>query len=412
MSNARSELSGVLPLGLLWFFALGSLGLFLPYYSLFLRDGAGLSESEIGIVLSMLPLVGVPMQLFWGHLSDRSGMRRGILVVLGLGAAVSYWFLGFAETFLAFTLGTALSAAFSRPQIPMTVGATLAVLPSAADNRFGIVRAGGTLGFLIMVTGLPAVLLWSEGSNWFSSRLEVYFWSLLLVSLLSGLAALSLPSTKLTGNRSRRGDLRALLSHRPILYFMGFLFFAHLFIQGPIHLVALLITEKGGELSHVSQMWIWMLVIEIGLLLRFRWLVMRLGRAKLLCVGLIVEGARWAMCGLVDSLSVVLVLQALHGFGVVGLLVGAPVYLDAAVPARLRSTAQALVAISGPGAGSLASTLVGGYLIESVGVSAYYALMGFGSLVVAGAGFAWLRAPEEIALPAPDSSLAAGKDKA
>ena len=43
------------------------------------------------------------------------------------------------------------------------------------------------------------------------------------------------------------------------------------------------------------------------------------------------------------------------GVGVAGLLLGGPLYLDAVVPARLRSTGQALLSMVGVAAGGIAS---------------------------------------------------------
>ena len=41
-----------------WFFCLGGLGIFFPYFSLYLRENAGLTGTQVGVVLTMVPLVG------------------------------------------------------------------------------------------------------------------------------------------------------------------------------------------------------------------------------------------------------------------------------------------------------------------------------------------------------------------
>ena len=62
-------MSGRIAMSCVWFFCLGGIGIFFPFYSLYLRENAGLSGSQMGLVLSMLPLVGTLAQPFWGQLA-------------------------------------------------------------------------------------------------------------------------------------------------------------------------------------------------------------------------------------------------------------------------------------------------------------------------------------------------------
>jgi hypothetical protein len=51
-------MSGRVAMPCVWFFCLGGLGIFFPFFSLYLRENAGLSGSQMGLVLSMVPLIG------------------------------------------------------------------------------------------------------------------------------------------------------------------------------------------------------------------------------------------------------------------------------------------------------------------------------------------------------------------
>ncbi|MEE9185938.1 MAG: MFS transporter, partial [Candidatus Binatia bacterium] len=66
------------PLALFWFIYMGALGIFFPYYSLYLRENAGLSGSQVGLVLAIIPLVGIVAQPFWGQVADRTGERSRV----------------------------------------------------------------------------------------------------------------------------------------------------------------------------------------------------------------------------------------------------------------------------------------------------------------------------------------------
>jgi len=101
---------------------------------------------------------------------------------------------------------------------------------------------------------------------------------------------------------------------------------------------------------------------------------------------------RWTACGLISDLSILYPFQILHGVVVAGLVIGGPLYVEAIVPERLRSTGQGVLAMVGVSLGSVVSHLGSGYLLEHVGPRAPYLVGGIGSLVLA-ALVPWLLPP-------------------
>ncbi len=67
---------------------MGALGMFFPFYGLYLRENAGLSGTQLGWVLAMMPLVGLVAQPVWGQVAYRTGARSRIRTLLSLGAVV------------------------------------------------------------------------------------------------------------------------------------------------------------------------------------------------------------------------------------------------------------------------------------------------------------------------------------
>ena len=83
-----------IPLTSFWFVYFGSLGIFFPYFSLYLRENAGLSGTQVGLVLAISPLVGMFAQPVWGQIADRTGARTRALWLfspLALRSAISCW---------------------------------------------------------------------------------------------------------------------------------------------------------------------------------------------------------------------------------------------------------------------------------------------------------------------------------
>ena len=61
---------------------MGSLGIFFPYFSLYLKENAGLSGIQLGWILAIIPLVSIAAQPFWGQVADRTGARSHIVAFL------------------------------------------------------------------------------------------------------------------------------------------------------------------------------------------------------------------------------------------------------------------------------------------------------------------------------------------
>ena len=94
-----------IPLTLFWFVYFASLGIFYPYFSLYLRENAGLTGTQVGLILAISPLVGMIAQPFWGQLADRTGKRGRLLALLTLATAAGYYAVGVASGFWAIVVG-------------------------------------------------------------------------------------------------------------------------------------------------------------------------------------------------------------------------------------------------------------------------------------------------------------------
>jgi PPP family 3-phenylpropionic acid transporter len=377
-------------MGAIWFFCLGGLGVFFPYYTLYLHENAGLDGTQVGIVYAVLPLVGLFAQPFWGQVADRTGSRSRVLTVLAVGTSVGYAALFFWRGFGALLLGTALLATFSTALIPTCVAVTFALTKDADRHAFGLTRIWGTLGFLALVVLFPPLLHISQSLRGLeagatgpsSPGLEIMFLVAGLMVLICASIARRLPDTSALATRAQRGDWRRLLRHPPFVRLLVFALLAYLFLQGPMILFPVFVTAHGGNVDAVSRMWIPMLLFEIPAVALIGKVIARIGRRGLLATGVIAAGLRWLVCGLSSDLRWIFAVQILHGITVAGLLLGCPVYVDAVVPERLRSTGQGMLAMIGLSLGGISSCLSAGWLLEKFGPDAPYLAGGIGALVL------------------------------
>lgn len=378
---------------------MGALGIFFPYYSLYLRENAGLSGTQVGLVLAVVPLVGIVAQPFWGQVADRTGARSRLLALLAFGASLGYLGLAVAKGFLPIILATAGLAVCTTAVLPMTVAVSLAALRDAGPHAFGFVRVWGTLGFFLLVVSFPWMLhryqlvrgLVSQSGGASEPGLEFMFIVTAGLVLLAALVGVALPRGGAVSYRAARKDWKALVGNRAFIRFLLFALGAYFFLQGPMWLFPIFVRSHGGDLDTIRSMWILMLAVEIPLVLSTGSGLKRVGARGLLALGVLAGGFRWLLCAMIDNLYLLYPVQILHGVTVVGLLLGGPLYLDAVAPEQLRSTAQALLAVVGVGIAGMMSNAAAGWLLENVGPDAPYFGGGMGALVL---GFlVWLILP-------------------
>jgi PPP family 3-phenylpropionic acid transporter len=378
-------------MALVWFFGLGAFGLSLPFFGLYLHENAGLGGMRVGIVLALVPLVGMAVQPLWGQAADRSGARARLLVVIAAGAALGYAALFAARGFPALLAATALLAVFQTAFVPATVSVTFALARDAGAHAFGLSRVWGTVGFLLFVVAFPYGLDAVQRTRGLAAApggpsepgLELMFAVAGGAILAAGLAALRLPREGAAAVRAPRGDWRRLARHGPYLRVLGFAFAGYVCLQGPLNLFPVFVRARGGSLDSVSGMWVPMLLLEIPLVALSGASLERLGARGLLAIGVLAGGARWLACGLSSGLDWVYPVQVLHGVSVAGFVLGAPLYVEAVVPERLRSTGQGLLVMLGASLGGITSNLASGWLLEAVGPDAPFVAGGVGALALA-----------------------------
>jgi len=393
-----------IPLTLFWFAYFGSLGIFFPFFTLYLRENAGLSGTEVGLILAITPLVGMFAQPVWGQIADRTGARSRTLAFLTTGTALGYLGLGAASGFWPIVLATAMLALVGSAIFPMMTSVSLAILRDAGRHAFGHVRAWGTLGYFIVILLFPWMLqkfppplehsAISAGVS--QPGLGLMFPITAGLVFVAAFIAFFIPKKGAVALRAARGDWHELIGNRAFVRFLGFSLLVHFLMQGPMWLFPLFVRSRGGDLTTIRDMWILMLLVEIPLVLSTGSGLKRLGARGLLVIGVLVGGIRWTLCALIADSTLLFAVQALHGVTVVGLNIGSPLYLDVVAPEKLRSTAQGILSMVATGIAGMASNIWAGWFIDRSGIDGLYLICGAGLLVLGGLG-CWI-------LPAARSS--------
>src|SRR5438445_13572539 len=101
-----------IPLTLFWFVHMGSLGIFFPYFSLYLKENTGLSGTQLGWILAIVPLVSIITQPLWAQVADRTSARSRLVAFLSVSSALRYLRRAEANGLVTIALSTFAVAVF------------------------------------------------------------------------------------------------------------------------------------------------------------------------------------------------------------------------------------------------------------------------------------------------------------
>jgi MFS transporter, PPP family, 3-phenylpropionic acid transporter len=217
------------------FFAFGSLFPLLPVY---LKGSVGLSGSQIGMIMSISPVVMILIQPLWGILSDMT-QKPTVLLTIALSLAGIFGLIfSMIDTYIWLIAIASLLAIVQSALIPLSDSISMNYVQKT-KTEYGSIRLWGAVGFAV------AVLAVGQLSELFS--LSMIFYAFALILFIAVFFAYQLPNETKTMQISIREGIKELVNVPR--YFM-FLFVAFL-VMGPILAnniyFGIFVAELGGD---------------------------------------------------------------------------------------------------------------------------------------------------------------------
>ena len=183
-----------LRLGIYYAALFAVLGVNVPFWPVWMAS-RGLSAAEIGMALSLGLAMKVVVNPLVGHLADRTGRRRLLMIGLSIGAAVSYGCLWFGHDFVALTLIAMVFFCFWSPLIPMGENLTMLMVKGRGLD-YGRIRLWGSLGFVVASVAAGIVL---------KGRDPDLIWMMVTGGIvITALSCMALPRVRVPRAESRR----------------------------------------------------------------------------------------------------------------------------------------------------------------------------------------------------------------
>jgi PPP family 3-phenylpropionic acid transporter len=139
-----------------YFFYFAFVGAMAPFWGLYLRSLA-FDALQIGVLMSLLQVMRIFAPNIWGHIADHTGRRVAIVQLAALVCLVAFVGVFFAKTFWWLFAVMSLISFFWSASLPLVEATTLSHLGDRSD-RYGRIRLWGSVGFIVVVVGLGALL--------------------------------------------------------------------------------------------------------------------------------------------------------------------------------------------------------------------------------------------------------------
>lgn len=348
-----------------------------PYWNLYLLS-IGFTPLQIGWMAAITLAVRVIAPNVWGWLADRSG-RPMVVVRVGMALALACFSLVAMDTRFVWVAATmTLFSFFWNACLAQFEANTLNHL-DGQENRYGMLRLWGSVGFILVVAGVGQLL------DHFGIDLLLPLTTLLIASTL--IASFLVPGSVRRKQGAGQPQIRALLLRPGVVLFL----LACLLMQashGPYYTFFSIYLESiGHSRTLVGYLWALGVVAEVAVfVLLVRWLPLW-GSGPVMFVSLSLAALRWLLIGwCADNLALLLFAQLLHAatFGAFHAAAIERVHHLFVGPHQGRG--QALFSSVGFGLGGALGGLYSGYGWEGLGASVTFSiaalLAGLGAVAV------------------------------
>ncbi len=199
-------------LALAYFAYFGVLGIFVPYFGLFL-DGRGYQSAQIGLLLALVTATRIVGPALWGTLADRTANPLRIMRI-GASIAIVAWLSSFVDAgYWPLLIGFALFSFFWTAILPQLEVCTFHSLNDDAGS-YSKIRTFGSIGYIVLVM-LGGWLYQKFGSEFMPATATLFLF-LLLLSLVN-LPPMPAPPS----HEQRKMSFTELFSSKVLWQFMG-----------------------------------------------------------------------------------------------------------------------------------------------------------------------------------------------
>lgn len=384
-STSRAELSWLRAFVFTFY---GAAVLVSSYFPLFYSN-LGLSNSQIGFLYAVGPMISLVANLMWSVASDKYRTIKKIIIILLTGQIVMTVVLSFSTTFPIIMLAITVFYFFYNPMFPLSD--TFVINASKKHKTsFISIRVFGSIGFAFfaIVIGYVLSFIGSDGT------MKVYI-------VFAGLAlffCLFIKDQNTPVAKMNLSGIASIFRQKELLWFFACVFFLALGTRMNDAFLTISLNELGASEGLIGWAMLASAGSEIPVFLYLSFKGDKFKELPLLIIASLMFAARYFLMSVVDSPIAMVSIQLLHGFTFGIFYVTAIRMLTRLIPPQYLATGMAVFTIVWSSISGLLSGTFGGLIFEHLGRQQFY-LAAMAMSIIALIGFAsryFYRGPKSV----------------
>ena len=368
-----------------------------PFLSAYYKR-IGLSFTQIGVLLAIGPIFAIFIQPLWAMLSDRTGKRKLLLILLALCTAGAYLLYYLGTSFAVCLLAVLVVSLFSLALLPLC-DALVIDRANAYGFPFARIRIGGTLGYAVMVFGAGMFLEKFDGAQFAVASVAYLLFACAVMLLPQGrVRKEAAPAWKETAPARKKAvpawkeavparkkavpARESIFDTSEILFVLALALIESLGLGFCGSFTGSYAVELGFGSSLIGVLSCISALSEVPILLFAGKLMDRFGEIPLLIFSGIMMSLRLCLTGM-GLVPAMISAQLLQSVTYMTTYICCTQYISKHVRAGKMSQGQSALAIVQSGLAAVASNLFGGMLVDAVGTRQAFFAVAAGVLVVA-----------------------------
>lgn len=368
-----------------------------PFISAYYKR-IGLSFTQIGVLLAIGPIFAIFIQPLWAMLSDRTGKRKLLLILLALCTAGAYLLYYLGTSFAVCLLAVLAVSLFSLALLPLC-DALVIDRANAYGFPFARIRIGGTLGYAVMVFGAGMFLEKFDGAQFAVASVAYLLFAGAVMLLPQGSARKEAAPARKEAAPARKEAASARKEAAParkkavparesifdtseILFVLALALIESLGLGFCGSFTGSYAVELGFGSSLIGVLSCISALSEVPILLFAGKLMDRFGEIPLLIFSGVMMSLRLCLTGM-GLVPAMISAQLLQSVTYMTTYICCTQYISKHVRAGKMSQGQSALAIVQSGLAAVASNLFGGMLVDAVGTRQAFFAVAAGVLVVA-----------------------------
>ena len=288
-----------------YFFYYFFVGLFTPYWGLYLQD-LKFNAVEIGALLSLFHFSRIFAPNFWGWLADHTGQRAKWIRLSSFLGVLGFFGVFWADTFYLMFFTMMAMSIFTSSTLPLAESLTLSHLSTSKENNsYSRIRLWGSVGFI------TAAFLLGYLIDIFSIKTLV--WGLLVAQLTIFILTFYIPEKKEQIIYPVKRSILDVIKNREVIAMLlgsGLMVSSHGLLY---NFYSIFLTENNYSSFAIGALWSTGVIFEIFIFILMPKILKKINLKKILLISLALAVLRFFLIGnFVNNIYIIIFAQILH----------------------------------------------------------------------------------------------------